>query len=183
MGLHRYNLLKGTKFQLQRVKKYIVTTGSAAPSYYMTSVAIDDNTAGGGGGSSSLQTFQIQVSQESRGQFILTCDIARIRGETRNDKESMIIDIDVPEWPEENPFEKYCLVKSELKDNDDWIRLYLELAVAIKEPRGGLFNLEIVNVATDVGEGINAKNATFYIRHSDLAKAALGEVSDCIAIV
>ncbi|KAL0857909.1 hypothetical protein Bca101_063063 [Brassica carinata] len=179
MGLHRYNLLQGTKFQLKHVEKYIVTTGSAAPSYYMTSVAIDD-TAGGGGGSSSLQTFQTQVSQESRGQFILTCDIARIRGETRNDKESMIIDIDLPEWPAENPFEKYCLVKSELQDNDDWIRLYLELAVAINEPRHGVFNLEIVKVATDVDEGINAKNATFYIRYNDLSKA---EDSDCIAIV
>lgn len=178
MGLHRYNLLQGTKFQLKHVKKYIVTTGSAAPSYYITSVAIDDTA---GGGSSSLQTFQTQVSQESRGQFILTCDIARIRGETRNDKESMIIDIDLPEWPAENPFEKYCLVKSELQDNDDWIRLYLELAVAINEPRHhGLFNLEIVKVATDVGEGINAKNATFYIRYNDLSKA---EDSDCIAIV
>ncbi|KAF3534106.1 hypothetical protein DY000_02037961, partial [Brassica cretica] len=173
----------GTKFQLKHVKKYIVTTGSAAPSYYITSVAIDDTA---GGGSSSLQTFQTQVSQESRGQFILTCDIARIRGgctnrETRNDKESMIIDIDLPEWPAENPFEKYCLVKSELQDNDDWIRLYLELAVAINEPRHhGLFNLEIVKVATDVDEGINAKNATFYIRYNDLSKA---EDSDCIAIV
>ncbi|CAH8356380.1 unnamed protein product [Eruca vesicaria subsp. sativa] len=179
MGLHRYNLLKGTKFQLKHVKKYIVTTGSAAPSYYMTSVGIDD-TAGAGGGSSSLQTFQTQVSQQGRGKFILTCDIARIRGETRNDNESMIIDIDLPEWPAENPFEKYCMVKSELQDNDDWIRLYLELGVAINEPRRGLFNLEIVKVATDVDEGINAKNATFYIRYKDLSKA---EDSDCIAIV
>lgn len=47
----------------------------------MTSVAIDDTA---GGGSSSLQTFQTQVSQESRGQFILTCDIARIRGGCTN---------------------------------------------------------------------------------------------------
>ncbi|KAJ4894803.1 hypothetical protein Rs2_21597 [Raphanus sativus] len=179
MGLHRYNLLKGTKFQLKCVEEYIVTTGSGAPSYYITLVAIDDTA--GGGGSSSLQTFQIQVSQESRGQFILTCDIARIRGESRDENESMILDIDLPEWPAENPFEKYCLVKSELQDNDDWIRLYLELALAIKEPRGvGVFNLEIVKVATDVGEGINAKNATFYIRYSDLSKA---EDSDRIAIV
>ncbi|KAJ0244305.1 hypothetical protein HA466_0189620 [Hirschfeldia incana] len=183
MGLHRYNLLKGTKFQLKRVKKYIDTTGSAAPSYYMTLVAIDDTAGGGGGPSSSRHTFQTQVSQESRGQFILTCDIARIRGETRNDDESMIIDIDVPEWPEENPFEKYCLVTSELQDNDDWIRLYLELAVAIKEPGRDLFNLEIVKVATDVDdERINVvKNATFYIRYIDLSKA--DEESDCIAIV
>lgn len=71
-------------------------------------------------------------------------------------------------------------MKSELQDNDDWIRLYLELAVAINEPRHGVFNLEIVKVATDVDEGINAKNATFYIRYNDLSKA---EDSDCIAIV
>ncbi|KAF8083052.1 hypothetical protein N665_0794s0013 [Sinapis alba] len=185
MGLHRYNLLQGTKFKLKRVKKYIDSTGSPAPSYYITSVATDITAAaagGGGGGSSSSsrQTFQTKVSQESRGEFILTCDIARIRGETRNDEEAMIIDIDLPEWPAEDPFEKHCLVKSEVEDNDEWIRLYLELAVAITEARDGLRNLEIVKVATDVDGGVNAKNATFYIRYNDLSR---GEHSDCIAIV
>lgn len=32
-----------------------------------------------------------------------------------DDKESMIIDIDLPEWPAENPFEKYCMVRLQTK--------------------------------------------------------------------
>lgn len=105
MGLHRYNFLQvktlsppqidfadnslyllcyiqflssflqGTKFQLSRLKKYIFSTGAAAATYYITLDAMDPAVGG-----SSLQTFQTQVSEECFGKFILTCDIARIRG-------------------------------------------------------------------------------------------------------
>uniref|UniRef100_M4FG19 Uncharacterized protein n=2 Tax=Brassica campestris TaxID=3711 RepID=M4FG19_BRACM len=179
MGLHRYNLLQGREFKLKGVQKYIKTLGSPAATYYITVYAIDQ--AGG----SSRQTFQIQVSEETCGKFMLTCDIARIRGESKSDKETMLLDIRLPEWPPENPFERYCLAKEELKSND-WICLYLELTLATTEDRYGdsKFKLDIVNVATDlVPPGLNAKNATFYIRYNDLSKTALGEVSDHIAIV
>ncbi|KAJ0244307.1 hypothetical protein HA466_0189630 [Hirschfeldia incana] len=179
MGLHRYNLLQGTKFKLKGVRKYIKTRGSPAATYYITLYAIDQ--AGGG---SSRQTFQIQISQESCGEFMLTCDIARIRGESKSAKQTMLVDFRLPEWPPENPFERYCLAKEELKSND-WIRLYLELTLGTKDRYGdSKFKLEIVNVATDlVPPGLNAKNATFYIRYNDLSKTVLGEVSDHIAIV
>ncbi|KAH0905079.1 hypothetical protein HID58_044582, partial [Brassica napus] len=169
----------GREFKLKGVRKYIKTLGSAAATYYITLYAIDQ--AGG----SSRQTFQIQVSEETCGKFMLTCDIARIRGESKSDKETILLDIRLPEWPPENPFERYCLAKEELKSND-WIRLYLELTLATTEDRYGdsKFKLDIVNVATDlVPPGLNAKNATFYIRYNDLSKIALGEVSDHIAIV
>ncbi|CAH8356339.1 unnamed protein product [Eruca vesicaria subsp. sativa] len=178
MGLHRYNLLQGTKFKLKGVRKYIETLGSPAATYYITLYAIDQ--AGG----SSCQTFQIQVSQMGCNQFMLTCDIARIRGECKSAKQTMLLDIRLPEWPPENPFERYCLGKEELKSND-WIRLYLKLTLATRVRYGdSKIQLEIVNVATDlVPPGLNAKNATFYIRYNDLSKIALGEVSDDIAIV
>lgn len=78
---------------------------------------------------------------------------------------------------------------SELQDND-WIRIYLELAVATTDRNReasdfGLSNLEIVDVAIDANdeEGLNARNATFYIRYKDLYKARLGKDFDRIAIV
>ncbi|WZZ29794.1 hypothetical protein YC2023_013195 [Brassica napus] len=179
MGLHRYNLLQGTKFKLKCVRKYIETMGTAARSYYMTLDAIDTAAAGS---SSSLQTFQTKVSEEACGLFILLCDIARIRGESKSDEETMGVDRSMPEWPPENPFERHCLGKEEVNSND-WIRLYVELALAATEDRDGelKFKLKIVNVATDLLDGgLNARNATFYIRYLDKSK---GEESDCIACV
>ncbi|KAG7578624.1 Protein MS5 [Arabidopsis thaliana x Arabidopsis arenosa] len=80
------------------------------------------------------------------------------------------------------------LKDSELQDNNDWIRLYLELVVATTDRNReasdfGLSNLEIVNVAIDA-EGLYARNAIFYIRYKDLYKARLGKADfDRFAIV
>jgi len=78
---------------------------------------------------------------------------------------------------------------SELQANIDWIRLYLELAVATTDRNReasdfGLSNLEIVNVAVDAEGLLNARNAIFYIRYKDLYEARLGNADfDRIAIV
>jgi len=69
------SFLQGTKFQLNRVKKYVFSTGAAA-SYYITLDAMEP----AADSSSSLQTFQTEVTEDSFGKFILTCNIARIRG-------------------------------------------------------------------------------------------------------
>ncbi|CAD5324080.1 unnamed protein product [Arabidopsis thaliana] len=185
LGLHRYNLLQGTKFQLNRVKKYVFSTGAAA-SYYITLDAMEP----AADSSSSLQTFQTEVTEDSFGKFILTCNIARIRGEPSNVYTGLNIGCRLPECPPENPFEIYYLMKdSELQENNDWIRLYLELAVATTDRNReasdfGLSNLEIVNVAVDAEGLLNAKNAIFYIRYKDLYEARLGNADfDRIAIV
>ncbi|CAH2069161.1 unnamed protein product [Thlaspi arvense] len=181
MGLHRYNLLQGTKFQLSRVEKYILSRppGVVAGSYYITLDATDP--------AGSLQTFQTHVSEKGYGRFTLSCNIARIRGETTNVKRrSHHIDRGLPEWPAENPFEKYNLVE---ESDNDWIRLYMELAVATKDRSReasdyGPSKLEIVKVAMDAnGEGLNALNATFYVRYKDLYKTQSGKVLDRFAIV
>ncbi|CAH2051161.1 unnamed protein product [Thlaspi arvense] len=190
MGLHRYNLLEGTKFQLNGVKKYIRPVCCPACPYYITLDAVDTT-----GGSSLLQTFQTKVSEEIYRKFILTCDITRIRGDRRDDDPAsmranirirnndpaMITNFPMPEWPPENPFDIYYRVKkSELQDND-WIRLYLELAVASAGASDdALSNLEIVTVAIGDEGGLNANNATLYIRYNDLS---LGKVSDRVALV
>jgi len=71
----QFSFLQGTKFQLNRVKKYVFSTGAAA-SYYITLDAMEP----AADSSSSLQTFQTEVTEDSFGKFILTCNIARIRG-------------------------------------------------------------------------------------------------------
>ncbi|XP_019097393.1 PREDICTED: UPF0725 protein At3g25080-like [Camelina sativa] len=203
MSLHRYNFVKGTQFELIGVQKYVKTSSSAAASYYITLDATDPATG-------SLQTFQNIVSEISFGRFMLSCNIARIKGEPRDgrgflrrpdirglggprDGKEFLRrpDMSLPKCPSENPFETYYLVKeSELQENS-WIRLYLELAVAktdrhCKAKGAGLSDLEIVDVAIDAAndeEGLYANNALFYIRYRDLYKATLGEPLDRIAIV
>ncbi|CAA7040242.1 unnamed protein product [Microthlaspi erraticum] len=108
--------------------------------------------------------------------------------DTSSGRGASFVDSSLPEWPHENPFQKYYLVKeSELQEND-WIRLYIELAVAIVKNRKrkafGPPKLEIVKVAMDAnGEGLNALNAIFYVRYKDLNEAEIGKALDRFAIV
>lgn len=72
------------------------------------------------------------------------------------------------------------LKESEIRDND-WIRLYLELAVATTNRHHiklGLTNLKILKVAMEPSnEGLDAFDAIFYIRYKDSCNV------DCVAIV
>ncbi|CAL9236181.1 unnamed protein product [Arabidopsis halleri] len=183
MGLHRYNLLKGKNYQFICVKKYHCRLIMAANSYFITLVAMDPST-------SLLQTFQTRIDEGQLAAFVLKCNISRIRGETNKfDGGTCYFPGNMPEWPTEDPFDEgkrfYVLNNSEMQDND-WVRLYLELAVAKyrsdkKDP--DLSNLKIVNVAIDIqdlNEGVNAKNATVYISYKD--EARVGKDVDRIAI-
>ncbi|KAG7598392.1 Protein MS5, partial [Arabidopsis suecica] len=190
LGLHRYNLLQGKNLELSSVKKYNKSSHSAASSYHITLDAI------------ALQPFETTVYEISYGKLALTCRIARPLGETTIDeikrcssslyKNFSPIDT-MPEWPPENPFEHSKLLNSyELQDND-WIRLYLELAVATTN-RGtimdhDLSNLMIVQVAIDttpqdVDLVFNRTNfAIVYIRYKDSCEARVGKDVDRVAIV
>ncbi|CAH2066211.1 unnamed protein product, partial [Thlaspi arvense] len=161
IGLHRYNLLQDTKFRLERMVKYVSTIGSPARSYYITLKAVDG---------SSHNIFEVKVSEDRVNAFALMCNIARIRGDTSPLKGVILMDDSLPEWPpQEDPFEKHYLAKdSELADNDEWIRLYVKLAVA-KSGRASEIDFENLKVAMDASdEGLNAKKADFYIRYRDL---------------
>uniref|UniRef100_A0A1J3INH2 UPF0725 protein n=1 Tax=Noccaea caerulescens TaxID=107243 RepID=A0A1J3INH2_NOCCA len=179
MGLHRYNLLEGTKFELRRVKKYVISqdAGVAAADYFITL----DAAIG-----SSFQTFQTRVTEESFGFFILRSNIARIRGDSSAGRRGVLLDHSLPEWPAENPFENHYLVK---ESDHDWIRLYMELVVATedwsrKAEDSGPSKLEIVKVAMDSnGEGPDAINAVFYLRFKDFYMAQIGKALDRFAIV
>ncbi|CAN7043614.1 unnamed protein product [Brassica oleracea var. botrytis] len=193
LGLHRYNLVQGKNLELSSVKKYNQSMGSAASSYYITLVAIDPATQ-------LLQTFQTRVNELRYGELVLDCCIARPLGEThicgikKSSDHKPVEDLfhTFPEWPPKNPFKKsnrcYVLKKSELRENDDWIRLYLELAVATTN-RNTLenhlvSNLKIVKVAIDTStqEGLDLF-AIVYIRYKDSCEARVGKDVDRVAVV
>ncbi|XP_019092385.1 PREDICTED: UPF0725 protein At4g11700-like [Camelina sativa] len=105
----------------------------------------------------------------------------------------------LPDLPPVNPFQDdtsdrfYVLKKSEVKKND-WIRLYLELAVATTNrthSKFGMANLKILRVAMEtprehvlpITEGLGAYDAIFYIRYTDSCKARAGDDVDRVAVV
>ncbi|XP_002870599.2 LOW QUALITY PROTEIN: UPF0725 protein At3g57210 [Arabidopsis lyrata subsp. lyrata] len=194
MGLHRYNLLQGKNLQLNRVKKYNMSTHSAACNYYITLVAMDP-------ARSKLLNFQTKVGEERFGKFILTSDIARPRGENTEDgslitEHYFYVKGSLPTCPPEDLFQNsnrfYVVEESELQVND-WIRLYLELAVATTHRSTGrnhdLSGLKIMKVAIDTCEDVpneasqNAINAIVYIRYKDFCESRVGKDVDRIAIV
>ncbi|CAA7040112.1 unnamed protein product [Microthlaspi erraticum] len=203
MGLHRYNLLQGKNLELISVTKYNQTTFSAACGYYITLEAMDPAT-------NSPLTFQTRVQELQSGKLVLLCAIARPLGGTNlgdikrssdyKPVKNFFLSNTIPQWPPEDPFEnsKRCRVleKSEVQENDDWIRLYLELAVATtirnSVKNHDLSKLKIVKVAVDtstqdVEEGLkNSKHFVIvYIRYKDPCVDALlgNHVVDRLAIV
>ncbi|CAL9216401.1 unnamed protein product [Arabidopsis halleri] len=194
LGLHRYNLLQGKNLELSSVKKYNQSTHSAASSYHIT-LDIMNFTA--------LQPFETSVYEISYGKLALSCRIARPLGETTIDvikrcssslyRNFSPIDT-MPEWPPENPFEHSKLLSCYERQENDWIRLYLELAVATTNrgtitDHNDLSNLKIIQVAIDttpqdVDLVLNRTNfAIVYIRYKDSCEARVGKDVDRVAIV
>ncbi|XP_010466101.1 PREDICTED: UPF0725 protein At3g19520-like [Camelina sativa] len=153
VGIHRYNMLKGTNFQYLDLLKYNDTM-NCVRSYFITSVARDP--------SAQLQkTFQLRVDEKSYGKLDLTVTIARPKDEekvTTTKKRFMPHFYDeaaadafyqgaLPDWPSVDDFNNqkrfYLVNESELLAND-WIRLYLELAVCVDDEstiEGGSFQV------------------------------------------
>ncbi|EFH64827.1 hypothetical protein ARALYDRAFT_894416 [Arabidopsis lyrata subsp. lyrata] len=97
--------------------------------------------------------------------------------------------------PLEDPFNGrfYVLNKSEIEDNE-WILLYLELAVATSfrnHTKHGLTSLKILKVAMEIppslvepfNKGLDAYDAIFYISYKDFCKARVGKDVDHSAVV
>lgn len=191
MGLHRYNFLQGKKLQLSCVKKYTKPSVSHINNYCITLEAEDPDMCG------SPQTFQTEVSEARFRKFDLQCRIARFLGETNKTITGMIKHLDkdskVLEFPQENPFvedgtNRFRLLKdSELQDND-WIRLYLELAVATTNKKIGryshsLTSLKILKVAMESSQGLCDFDAVFYIEYEDSCESRVGKDVHRVAIV
>ncbi|KAL9291980.1 UPF0725 protein [Arabidopsis thaliana] len=194
VGLHRYNLLRGTNFEHLELLKYNESMNCVC-SYYITSVAVDL--------SSQLQkTFQIRVDEKSFGDLDLTVSVAR-----PNDEEKVTIEKRfihhfhceaatddfykgaLPDWPSvddlNNQKRFYMVKKCELQSND-WIRLYLELAVGVRYQQtseSDLSKLQVLKVAIETKEEdvqppngrLKSKSLHVYITFKGLAKAPIGD--------
>lgn len=200
LGLHRYNWLEGTNFELDSLMKFSMR-GAASP-YYMTLVARLPSTG-------FQQIFQVLVEEEDLGILDLTCTISRPQG-TESSKESTpflrphstyqdrLLDWteSVIPWPSsEIAFSDtkrfYMLNESELQC--DWISLYVELAICtshrwITARDFSKFDLEIVQVAIESLDdkeppSLKSEAAVIYIAYKDLAKARTCEPYHYQAVV
>ncbi|KAL1217474.1 hypothetical protein V5N11_004648 [Cardamine amara subsp. amara] len=175
MGLHRYNMLEGTNLQLHSVEKYNREGASLRmpASYYITCVAEDPCTG-------SLVHFQTSSHERNMYELNVRCFVARPQntgtmGTLSNDKIAPEFNhCSVPKWPSEDDQNKFYVVQeSELEDND-WIRLYLELVFAYTNPskrhlQRRLSDLKIVEVMVETEEK-DAKlkgfiDVTLYIKY------------------
>ncbi|CAN8312198.1 unnamed protein product [Cochlearia groenlandica] len=206
LGLHRYNWLEGTNFELDSLVKFNFR-GAASP-YYMTLVARLPS-------SGMQQIFQVLVQEKCLGILDLTCLISRPQGTESSNKESIPFlrphtnpvsktyqdrllgwtDSIIP-WPsseiafsDTNRF--YMLNESELKC--DWISLYVELAICTSHRWFDVddlsnFELEIVQVAIESLDdkkfpSLESNAVVIYIAYKDLAKARTGEPCNYQAVV
>ncbi|VVB03784.1 unnamed protein product [Arabis nemorensis] len=178
LGLQRYNMDKGTNFDLHCLIKFNMVP-SPVSTYYITLAARDTVTR------RPMQTFQVRVDQNQLGPLDITCSVARIKGETTDN--SPFIPMHgtrtvLPDWPSDddafNDIQRFSFVEGSELRSAYWIRMYLQLAVCAKYriliQETDLCNLEIVKVAIetsdgDVNERLKAKNAIFYIAFKGLA--------------
>ncbi|CAA7042188.1 unnamed protein product [Microthlaspi erraticum] len=195
MGIHCYNLLHGKELQLIRVKKYNKSVGGGCviSSYYMTCESKDPAATRG-----SVRTFQAVVCEDSYNRFYLTCSVARLVGNGNGEKHKKTVrgygalTSLMPKLPAEDPFKEddtitsrfYVFKESELQEKD-WIRLYLELAVATSNRQSAkihsLTNLKILKAAMEITGDPNG--AIIYIRYEDSCEARVGKDVDRIALV
>uniref|UniRef100_M4EPL8 Uncharacterized protein n=1 Tax=Brassica campestris TaxID=3711 RepID=M4EPL8_BRACM len=207
LGLHRYNWLEGTNFQLDRLKRF--NMGSAATAYYITLVARLPT-------SDLQQIFQVVVEEERLGILDLTCRHSRPQVTESSNKETPFLRphrqrvsisyknrlLDWPSseiaWPSSDiAFSDtkrfYVLNESELRCSD-WISLYVELAICTSHRRIrardlSKFELEIVQVAIESLDdkeppSLKSKAVVIYITYKDLVKSLrIGEPCLCKAVV
>ncbi|KAJ0264135.1 hypothetical protein HA466_0025410 [Hirschfeldia incana] len=164
LGLHRYNWLEGTNFQLGRLKRF--NMGSAATAYFITLVARIPTR-------NLEQIFHVVVEEERLGILDLTCRHSRPHKETESSKKEMsslrphrqpvpttfkdrLFDWPSSDfaWPSSFSDNKRFYLLSESELQCDWISLYVELAICtshrkIKARDLSKFNLEIVQVAIE----------------------------------
>ncbi|KFK36064.1 hypothetical protein AALP_AA4G073200 [Arabis alpina] len=139
LGLHRYNILEGTRLQLQRLIKYNMLPHGVS-SYYMTMVVY--NPAAGG-----QENFQVRVDERKINSLDVTCSIARPKDEidqvtTKKPfmphfhgcavPDSDFFDGELPDWPSDealNDTKRFYVLTSSERQDTDWIYLYLELLI------------------------------------------------------
>ncbi|KAF8085380.1 hypothetical protein N665_0668s0014 [Sinapis alba] len=177
VGLHRYNMLKGTNFQLDSLVKFNMLPNCVS-SFYITLLAHDPAL------DPLEKTFQVRVDEQNANCLDFTCSIARLKDEviTKNPliphfHGAAVADGffkgELPDWPSDdalNDGKRFYLVKETEWQSNDWISMYLELRDVLSE-------LEILEVAIETGieeveppnERLEAKSANVYIKFKGMA--------------
>ncbi|VYS47353.1 unnamed protein product [Arabidopsis thaliana] len=193
LGLHRFNILQGTSFELAALLKFNKTMNLTS-SYYITLLAHDP----------SLQkTFQVRVDEREYGSLDLTVAIARPKKDQNEAAETTkepfvphfccsavsdgVFQGPLPDWPSEDALRHdrnrfYELEISEWQATD-WISLYLKLLILATD-RGmfvqtGLPQVQILEVVIETEEEnekppdkrLNARRAHVYITFTGLPKS------------
>ncbi|CAF2161634.1 unnamed protein product [Brassica napus] len=177
VGLHRYNMLKGTNFQLDSLVKFNMLPNCVS-SFYISLLAHDPAL------DPLEKTFQVRVDEQNANCLDFTCSIARLKDEviTKNPliphfHGAAVADGffkgELPDWPSDdalNDEKRFYLLKESEWQANDWISMYLEL-------RDVLSQLEILEVAIETGieeveppnERLEAKSANVYIKFKGMA--------------
>ncbi|XP_020866285.1 UPF0725 protein At1g23960 [Arabidopsis lyrata subsp. lyrata] len=182
VGLHRYNMLKGTNFQFGRLMKFNMLQNCVS-SFYMTLEAFDHFVSG-----RFPKTFQIRIDEKTYGSLDLTVSIARTTDEVTTKKpfiphyyggavaDGIIFEGELPDWPSDDDLKHrkrfYVVKESEWRDTA-WIFMYLELVLCAHDRSitdADLARLKIVKVAIETSiedalpnERLKAKSANVYI--------------------
>ncbi|KFK31137.1 hypothetical protein AALP_AA6G073300 [Arabis alpina] len=185
LGLHRYHMLEGTRFDLHRLKK-VNQEGCAASSYYIK-LATNPNT------DPQKQTFQVRVDEERLGKLDLICSIARPQGTPNEPFKPYISRGGLPDWLTDialNDRNRFYMVKRQELLGTDWIYLYLQLVLCSHDRRLSLDDMSYLELVEAVIEPIeqvvpelprlNAKSAIVYITYKD---SRIDEPADRKAIV
>ncbi|CAH8356878.1 unnamed protein product [Eruca vesicaria subsp. sativa] len=198
VGLHRYNMLKETNFQLDSLVKFNMLHNCRC-SFYMTLLAHDPAL------DPLKKTFQVKVDEAEIHCLDITCSISRLKDEViptkpfvppfhdaANEdgffKGELLADSffkgELPDWPSDddlNDGKRFYLVKESEWQANDWISMYLELVLCadgrLTEKTHVFSKLEILEVAIETGiedveppnERLKATSANVYIKFKGLA--------------
>ncbi|CDY29462.1 BnaC05g32080D [Brassica napus] len=189
VGLHRYNMLKETNFQLDSLVKFNMLQHCLS-SFYITLLAHDPALH------PLEKTFQVKVGDQKIHCLHIICTISRVKDEVNPKKpfvphfhdaakeDDSFFKGELPDWPSDdalNDGKRFYLVKESEWQANDWIPLYLELVICadarLVAERDVVSKLEILEVAIETGiedveppnERLKATRANVYIKFKGLA--------------
>ncbi|KAJ4914965.1 UPF0725 protein EMB2204 [Raphanus sativus] len=190
LGIHRYNLLEGTDWELFSLKSFNKGMNPCAAPYFLIMEAFDPV-------SWQLQPFQALVCEKALGVLDISVDIARPRGLEEPPplcEQGCELSLPLPPWPSSEMITDtqhfYMLEEHELR-NTPWVRLYLDLvhctsSRGVSESQLSDFHILQVTIGSlYVAEParINSTNAVVYIVYRDLVKFRGGKPSELRAII
>lgn len=187
LGIHRYNLLEGTDWELFSLKSFNKGMNPCAAPYFLTMEAFDPV-------SWQLQPFQALVCEKALGVLDISVDIARPRGLEEPSplcKQGCELSLPLPPWPSSTDTQHFYMLEEHELRNTPWVRLYMDLvhctsSRCMSKSRLSDFHILQVTIGSlDDAEPprINSTNAVVYIIYRDLVKFRGGKPSELRAII